>query len=119
MKKSIFELPDDKKEELGIYKTEPKPTLKDRFVELFRKGKEEGKKYLTLDELVCGYYNLFTKPMDERPLFKHKFTQRMRYYLKVYDVKFTDEEERLKRSEYVSRPFLIKHYWWNTYELVE
>lgn len=116
--KSIFELPEDKANNLGIYKQKTKPTLRDRFIKLFRVGKEEGKKSLTLEQLVCGYYNLFTEPNNERILPRHLFTQRLRYWLPIYYTSYERDREKIK-SENIQKPFLIKHYVDETYELVE
>lgn len=116
--KSIFELPEDKANSLGIYGQKTKSTLKDRFIKLFRAGKAEGKKSLTLEQLVCGYYNLFTEPNNERILPKHLFTQRLRYWIHIYNTGYSNDREKINDKD-TPRPFIIKHYVDETYELVE
>ena len=54
MTKNIFELTQRDKDKLGIVETLPRPRLHTRFIELFRRGKEMGKKGLSMNELTAG-----------------------------------------------------------------
>lgn len=116
--KSVFELAEEKAYNLGVYPSTSKSSLKNRFITLFRKGKEEGKKELTLNQLVCGYYNLFTEPLNENVLPKHRFVQRLRYWFNIYDTSYAKDREKIQNKN-TEKPFLIKNYGRDTYELVE
>ena len=115
---SIFYLPKKQANNLGIYEQKSKIMLRDRFIELFRKGKEEHIPHLTLNQLVCGYYNLFTKPNNEDPIYRERFMSRLRYWIHIYNTGYSNDREKINDKD-TPRPFIIKHHLEDTYELVE
>jgi len=96
-KKNIFELTQHEKDRLGIVETLPRPRLHERFIELFRRGKELGKEGLTMNELTAGYYNLYCKNNPSEQVYNvSKLLGRLRYYFIIYQHKDNDTYEKAK-----------------------
>ena len=114
--KNIFELTQQEKDKLGIVDSLPRPRLHERFIELFRLGKELGKEGLTMNELTVGYYNLYCKNNPLEQVYNvSKLQGRLRYYFIIYQHKDNDTYEKAKthydqaNKEYYKDKYLFKN----------
>lgn len=109
MVKNIFELTQHEKDKLGIIDEQPRPNMRERFIELFHYGKRLGKKGLTINDLTGGYYNLFCKNNKYEKIYNVlRLSNRLRYYFTIMESKYSktyentvNESKQYPKSRYL------------------